>query len=62
MPLSRPLHRGRGAWTDPTLNCTHQFDLAGLCVAHTRAACGGAERRQYDVEIPCGAESAARTT
>lgn len=34
---------------DPRWNCTHQFDLAGLCVAH---AGRGDERRQYDIEIP----------
>jgi hypothetical protein len=34
---------------DPRMNCTHQFDLAGLCVSH---AAGGQERRQYDAELP----------
>ena len=29
------------------MNCTHQFDLAGLCVSHTVRR---AETRQYDVE------------
>ncbi len=35
--------------TDPRWNCTHQFDLAGLCVAH---AGRGDTARQYDVELP----------
>jgi Protein of unknown function (DUF2889) len=35
--------------TDPRWNCTHQFDLAGLCVAH---AGRNESVRQYDVEIP----------
>jgi hypothetical protein len=34
---------------DPRMNCTHQFDLAGLCVSH---AARGIERRQYDAELP----------
>jgi hypothetical protein len=34
---------------DPRWNCTHQFDLAGLCVAH---AGRGDAFRQYDVELP----------
>jgi hypothetical protein len=33
---------------DPRWNCTHQFDLAGLCVAH---AGRGDAHRQYDVEV-----------
>ena len=37
------------AVTDPRRNCTHQFDLAGLCVSH---AVRGAETRQYDIELP----------
>jgi hypothetical protein len=37
------------AVTDPRMNCTHQFDLAGLCVAH---ATREAKTRQYDVELP----------
>jgi hypothetical protein len=41
-----------GKAADPKLNCTHMFDLAGLCVAH--AARGGpvGTTRQYDIEIP----------
>lgn len=35
--------------TDPRWNCTHQFDLAGLCVSH---ATRSATARQYDVELP----------
>jgi hypothetical protein len=34
---------------DPRMNCTHQFDLAGLCVSH---AARGDEGRQYDAEVP----------
>jgi hypothetical protein len=55
MPLSlRCLAVGEHA--NPRLNCTHMFDLAGLGVAH--AARGGEVRttRQYDVEIPYGAQ------
>jgi Protein of unknown function (DUF2889) len=37
------------AVTDPKMNCTHQFDLAGLCVTH---AARDIEVRQYDVELP----------
>jgi hypothetical protein len=37
------------AVTDPKRNCTHQFDLAGHCVAHAVRA---AAERQYDVEVP----------
>jgi Protein of unknown function (DUF2889) len=37
------------AVADPRMNCTHQFDLAGLCVSHAARAL---ERRQYDVELP----------
>ncbi|MBM3671729.1 MAG: DUF2889 domain-containing protein [Actinobacteria bacterium] len=41
-----------GDVTDPRLNCTHMFDLAGLAIAH--AARGGevGTTRQYDVAIP----------
>jgi len=46
-----------GAWAPPRLNCTHMFDLAGLAAAHAgRHVAGGADRRQYDVEIPFGAQ------
>ena len=48
MPLSRRF-TAAGAWTDPKLNCTHQFDAA--CHAITHAA-GGRETRVYDVEVP----------
>lgn len=37
------------AVSDPRWACTHQFDLAGLCVAH---AARGITSRQYDVEVP----------
>lgn len=36
------------AVTDPRMQCTHQFDLAGLCVSH---AARGDDRRQYDVAL-----------
>ncbi|MBK5288045.1 MAG: DUF2889 domain-containing protein [Acidimicrobiia bacterium] len=39
--------------TDPRWQCTHQFDLAGLCVSH---AARGDDRRQYDVELAVGAD------
>jgi hypothetical protein len=43
-----------GDVTNPRLQCTHQFDLAGLAIAHaTRAV----ESRQYDTEVPYGAQS-----
>ena len=50
-----------GDWSDPRLNCTHMFDLAGLAVAH--AARGGPPGtvRQYDVEIPAGAQAGGLT-
>jgi hypothetical protein len=48
MPLSRRF-TGAGEWTDPKVNCTHQFDAA--CIAITHAA-WGREQRQYDVEVP----------
>jgi hypothetical protein len=35
--------------TDPTDQCTHLFELAGLAIA---AAARGIQRRQYDVEVP----------
>ncbi len=37
------------AVADPRMNCTHQFDLAGLCVSHAARRLG---RRQYDAELP----------
>ncbi len=41
-----------GRVSDPRQNCTHLFDLAGLCIAH--AARGGpvGTTRQYDIEVP----------
>jgi hypothetical protein len=39
-------------WTSPALNCTHQFDAAAHAITHAaRLADGGADVRQYDVEI-----------
>jgi hypothetical protein len=45
-----------GDVADPKQNCTHMFDLAGLCVAH--AARGGETGtiRQYDIAIPAAAQ------
>jgi hypothetical protein len=34
--------------SDPHWHCTHQFDLAGLCVAH---AARGTDRREYEVAL-----------
>jgi hypothetical protein len=48
MPLARRF-TAAGQWTDPKLNCTHQFDAA--CHAITHAA-WGRDRRQYDIEVP----------
>jgi hypothetical protein len=48
MPLS-PRCTAIAEVADPRSNCTHQFDLAGLCVSH---ATRGLQRRQYDVELP----------
>ena len=36
------------AVSDPHFQCTHQFDLAGLCVSH---AARGTERREYEVAL-----------
>lgn len=42
-------------WTASAQHCTHQLDLAGLCIAHAaRVVGGGASHRQYDAEIPFG--------
>ena len=41
------------AVADPHFQCTHQFDLAGLCVTH---AARGIEDRVYDVELKIGHE------
>ena len=42
-------------WTASPQHCTHQLDLAGLCIAHAaRVDHGGSARRQYDAEIPFG--------
>jgi hypothetical protein len=48
MPLS-PRCTAIAEVADPRMNCTHQFDLAGLCVSHAARAL---ERRQYDAELP----------
>jgi hypothetical protein len=46
-----------GDWTAPRRNCTHLFDLAGLAVAQAaRHVAGDGDRRQYDAEIPFGAQ------
>jgi hypothetical protein len=52
-----------GGWANPSHNCTHQFDLAGLAVAHAaRVLRGAARRRQYDVEVPFGLLQGAERT
>ena len=48
MPLS-PVAHAVTRLTDPTDQCTHLFELAGLAMA---AAARGIKRRQYDVEVP----------
>jgi Protein of unknown function (DUF2889) len=50
-PLSlRWTHAAR--WTNPALNCTHQFDAAAHAITHAaRSVAGGADVRQYDVEV-----------
>jgi Protein of unknown function (DUF2889) len=48
MPLE-PRFTAAGRWTDPKLNCTHQFDAA--CHAITHAA-HGRDERVYDLEVP----------
>jgi hypothetical protein len=46
------------AVANPRWQCTHQFDLAGLAVAHaTRAA----TTREYDVEVPPAGADGVRT-
>lgn len=41
------------AWTDARQQCTHQFDLATLAIAHaSRHTNGGATRRDYVTEVP----------
>lgn len=49
MPLSRRC-TAIASHTEPRANCTHLFDLAGLCVTH--AARGDGSTRVYDAEIP----------
>jgi hypothetical protein len=46
------------AITEPRWQCTHQFDLAGLAVAH---ATRDAEARQYDIEVPPANADGTRT-
>jgi Protein of unknown function (DUF2889) len=40
-------------WTNPALNCTHQFDSAAHAITHAKRVTDGigSEVRQYDVEI-----------
>lgn len=41
------------AWTDARQQCTHQFDLATLAIAHAaRGVRGGTARRDYRTEVP----------
>lgn len=60
MPVS-PRCLAVGDWTDPRQNCTHMFDLAGLAVAHAERGGPIGTTRQYDVEIPFGAQGRDRT-
>lgn len=56
MPLE-PSCLAVGRWTDPHLQCTHMFDLAGLAVAHayrTLTAAASGDSRQYDAMVPYG--------
>jgi hypothetical protein len=46
------------AVADPHWQCTHQFDLAGLAVAH---ATRDDEQRQYDIEVPPAGDDGQRT-
>jgi hypothetical protein len=42
-----------GAVADARLQCTHTFDLAGMCAAHAwRQLHGGVPVRQYDCAVP----------
>ena len=50
MPLS-PRCLAVGDHANPRLQCTHQFDLTGLAVAH---ATRDEHARQYDAEVPFG--------
>ena len=59
MPLS-PRCLAVGEHGDPRLNCTHMFDLAGLAVAHAARAGAVGTTRQYDAEVPFGAQSGGR--
>ena len=40
-------------WTNPALNCTHQFDAAAHAITHAARVAGGhsGNVRQYDVEV-----------
>ncbi len=52
MPLS-PRFTATGAYADPHMNCTHQFDAASHAITHAAGRIAGtrAAVRQYDVEI-----------
>lgn len=57
-PLS-PVAHAVTRLADPTEQCTHLFELAGLAIA---AAARGIQRRQYDVEVPPRIDGHARPT
>lgn len=57
MPLSRRC-TAIASYSEPRANCTHLFDLAGLCVTH--AARGSEASRVYDAEIPRPVDGRAR--
>jgi len=48
MPLA-PRFTAAAAWTNPRMNCTHQFDAACHAITH---AYWRRDRRQYDIEVP----------
>ncbi len=56
MPLS-PRCLAIGEHADPKKNCTHMFDLAGLAITHAFRSGDVGTTRQYDVEIPAGAQA-----
>src|SRR3954454_1404518 len=48
MPLTARF-TAAGTWTDPKMNCTHQFDTACYAITHAAA---GRDRPVYDIEVP----------
>jgi hypothetical protein len=58
MPLSETAHEVTRV-TDPSEQCTHQFELAGLAIA---AAARGTANRQYDIKVPMRIEDRTHST